>query len=110
MLKPQVWIPNYFTGHVSPNTKEDWEILQLSYAKFIFSFAKVAEEKSVDLFCIGTEWEKFVVERPIYWKVLIEKVRTIYSGKLTYAANWDEYDKVSFWDELDYVGIDGYSL
>jgi hypothetical protein len=29
-------------------------------------------------------------------------------GKLTYAANWDDFDKVPFWNELDYIGIDAY--
>jgi homoserine trans-succinylase len=28
--------------------------------------------------------------------------------KLTYAANWDDFDKVPFWNELDYIGIDAY--
>jgi hypothetical protein len=27
---------------------------------------------------------------------------------LTYAANWDKYDQVSFWDELDFIGIQAY--
>jgi hypothetical protein len=29
-------------------------------------------------------------------------------GKLTYAANWDKYDQVSFWDELDFIEIQAY--
>ncbi|MGB5369276.1 MAG: glycoside hydrolase, partial [Flavobacteriaceae bacterium] len=31
-----------------------------------------------------------------------------YKGKLTYAANWDEFQRTSFWDDLDYIGIDAY--
>jgi len=27
---------------------------------------------------------------------------------LTYAANWDEYKRVVFWDDLDFIGIDAY--
>ena len=27
---------------------------------------------------------------------------------LTYSANWDSYDRVKFWDALDYVGLTGY--
>jgi hypothetical protein len=36
------------------------------------------------------------------------EIRKIYTGKLTYAANWDDFDKVPFWKELDYIGIDAY--
>ena len=27
---------------------------------------------------------------------------------MVYAANWDDYQKVPFWDELDYIGVDAY--
>ncbi|MBL7825336.1 MAG: hypothetical protein JNJ57_01815, partial [Saprospiraceae bacterium] len=36
------------------------------------------------------------------------KVKTAYHGKLTYSANWDDWDKVPFWNELDYIGLGGY--
>jgi hypothetical protein len=39
---------------------------------------------------------------------LIKEIRSIYNGKLTYAANWNEYIKTPFWNELDYIGIDAY--
>ena len=60
------------------------------------------------LFCITTELDKFALARPAFWKQLITDVRTIYKGKLTYAANWDRYDKLPFWDQLDYIGVDAY--
>jgi hypothetical protein len=48
-----------------------------------------------------------VAKRPEYWSQLIKKIKKIYF-KLTYAANWDDFDKVPFWNELDYIGIDAY--
>ncbi|MEM7675554.1 MAG: hypothetical protein AAF449_06080 [Myxococcota bacterium] len=42
------------------------------------------------------------------WRMLISKVRTVFSGKLTYAANFDHYQEVQFWDALDIVGINAY--
>jgi hypothetical protein len=45
-------------------------------------------------------------QRPEYWSQLIKKIKKIYSGN--YAANWDDFDKVPFWNELDYIGIDAY--
>jgi len=42
------------------------------------------------------------------WRQLITKIRQQYKGKLTYAANFDNYHNVSFWDQLDFMGINAY--
>src|SRR5690606_36827146 len=42
------------------------------------------------------------------WTDLVGKVREVYKGKLTYAANWDEYANTPFWGELDYIGVNAY--
>ncbi len=109
MLKPQIWIwRGEYTGTLQMKSEEDWKALEASYKKFILSYAKLAEETKVSIFCIGTELEQFVKNRPDYWKKLIGEIRKEYSGKLTYAANWDEYPRVPFWEQLDYIGIDAY--
>lgn len=43
-----------------------------------------------------------------HWRDLIRSVREVYDGPLTYAANFDQYRSVSFWDELDLMGINAY--
>ena len=43
-----------------------------------------------------------------HWIVLIANTRTQYSGKLSYAANFDQYESVGFWKHLDYIGINAY--
>jgi hypothetical protein len=43
-----------------------------------------------------------------HWKGLIAEVRAVYRGKLTYAANFDHYEQVAFWSELDFIGINSY--
>lgn len=109
MLKPQIWVSRgEYTGFIEMDTEEDWKMLEDSYAKFILEFAEVAETEKVDIFCIGTELEKFVQNRPEYWDKLIQEIKSIYKGKLTYAANWDEFKRTPFWSELDYIGIDAY--
>lgn len=42
------------------------------------------------------------------WRELIVKVREVYHGRLTYAANFDRYQEVGFWDALDLIGINAY--
>ncbi|WP_136465929.1 glycoside hydrolase family 113 [Flagellimonas onchidii] len=109
MLKPQIWIwRGEFTGDMAMNSEEDWKILEDSYSKFALTYAQLAEETQSDIYCIGTELEEFVKNRPDFWMNLIEEIKKIYSGKLTYAANWDEYSRVPFWDKLDFIGVDAY--
>lgn len=109
MVKPQIWVwRGEFTGYIEMKTEEDWKLLEDSYAKFILEYATLSEEIKAAAFCIGTELEKFVMNRPKFWKKLIIDVKKVYKGKLTYAANWDEFKRVPFWNELDYIGIDAY--
>ncbi|MBJ7880807.1 glycoside hydrolase family 113 [Gelidibacter salicanalis] len=109
MMKPQIWVrKGEFTGFIKMAHEEDWKLLENSYTDFILTYARVAEDTHVDIFCIGTELENFIDARPAYWEELIVDIRKVYKGKLTYAANWDEYDRTPFWADLDYIGIDAY--
>ncbi|WP_341221004.1 glycoside hydrolase family 113 [Polaribacter atrinae] len=109
MVKPQIWIGHgQFTGHIEMDSEEKWAVLEKSYSDFILEYAKSAQEINASLLCIGTELESFVMNRPEYWSHLIKEIKKVYKGKLTYAANWDEYKRVPFWDEMDFIGVDAY--
>ena len=109
MMKPQIWVwRGEFTGFIKMAHEADWKDLEDAYSHFILTYAKVAQDANVEIFCIGTELESFIDERPEYWRQLIVDIRKIYKGKLTYAANWNEYDRTPFWTDLDYIGIDAY--
>jgi hypothetical protein len=43
-----------------------------------------------------------------HWVALIRELRKVYSGRLGYAANFDQYHEVGFWPELDVMGINAY--
>jgi len=109
MLKPQIWVSRgEFTGSIKMDAEEDWKLLESTYEDFIITYASLAQEANIDLFCIGTELEQFVTNRPDYWMALVKKIKTVYKGELTYAANWDEFTRTPFWEDLDYIGIDAY--
>lgn len=116
MLKPHVWVvgdgwPGDFdpTQRVHADRVEmEWKIWEDSYRDYIMEMALLAKDEGVELFCIGTEYRIAVQKRPQFWKELIAEIRAIYKGKLTYAANWDNYTNIPFWKELDYIGIDAY--
>ena len=109
MVKPQIWVwKGEYTGFIEMDSEEKWMVLENTYSEFILLYAKAAQDLKADILCIGTELEKFVLNRPKYWQELISKIRKIYKGKLTYAANWDEFKRVTFWKDIDYIGIDAY--
>ena len=43
-----------------------------------------------------------------HWRELIAKVRLVFKGRITYAANFDQYQEVGFWDALDWMGVNAY--
>ncbi|MEE9362647.1 MAG: glycoside hydrolase [Cellulophaga sp.] len=109
MMKPQIWVRRgEFTGTIKMNSEADWKVLEVSYEKFILNYASIAQEMQVSIFCIGTELELFVKNRPAYWTELITRIKSVYKGKLTYAANWDEFKRTHFWEDIDYIGVDAY--
>ncbi len=108
MVKPQVWLSHTWIGGLDFDEKADFEQWWQSYQSFIFTFMDVAEKYDVEMFCIGTEMKILAKKYPSHFKKFISKCRERFSGKLTYAANWDEYKDITFWSELDYIGVDAY--
>jgi hypothetical protein len=112
MLKPHLDLintqGNLWRGDIGFQKEADWQEWFKEYLKFILHYAKIACDTDVDIFCIGTELG-FASQKSQYWQEkIIPEVRSIYQGKLIYAANWDEYSKVKFWQDLDFIGIDAY--
>jgi hypothetical protein len=111
MLKPHVWVmgkENVYTGDLDYKSDEGWSKFEENYREYVLDFARIADSTQVEMYCIATEFHTFIAQRPSFWKQLIADVKQIYKGKLTYAENWDKYQDVSFWNEMDFVGIDAY--
>lgn len=113
MLKPHIWLSNTSGGiwrsNITMGTEEDWKLWFQKYENRILEYAKIAEELNIELFCIGTELHETVVHRPGRWVELIDNIKEVYSGKLTYAANWSgEIENVPFWHKLDFIGVQAY--
>ena len=80
-----------------------------SYEKFIVRYAKFSQENNVELFSVGTELEATTFSAWTHrWQQVIDKIKEVYSGVLTYSANWTEYKEVPFWGDMEFIGIDAY--
>nr|MDQ3081690.1 hypothetical protein [Gemmatimonadota bacterium] len=94
-------------GDIKFETAEEWDRFFSEYETWIVEMARIAEAHHAAVFCVGLEYthaQKFA-ER---WLKIIAAVRQLNFGKLTYGANWGDYDSIKFWDALDYLGVLAY--
>ncbi len=85
----------------------DWKAWFRGYRAVISHYARLAEECRASVFCVGSELsstEGQVKE----WQQVVREVRQRFSGELTYSANWDHYEEVGIWKELDFIGLSAY--
>ncbi len=80
-----------------------------AYKKYIVRYAELAQKCNIELFSVGTELANTSIEQwHARWSDIIRAVRAAYKGPLAYDSNWDEFQTVSFWKEVDYIGMDAY--
>ena len=105
MLKPHVdLVDDEARTNIIPS--DEWFA---SYKEVILHYASLAAKYNVELLCIGTELSNTTTERwKDKWLDIIKSIKQVYNGPLIYAANWDEYETVSFWSAVDYIGMDAY--
>ncbi|MCK4851504.1 MAG: hypothetical protein KAS86_00165 [Candidatus Omnitrophica bacterium] len=112
MLKPHLDILDKsggsWRGEIGCLKEEEWKAWFERYTAFIMHYVEMAREEKVEMVCIGTELSTTATTKGYLWRDLIEKIRGEYDGLLTYAAHWDRYMDIRFWDMLDYVGINAY--
>jgi hypothetical protein len=109
MLKPHIWVGGSWPGAIEFATDAEWNAFFAHYERWIRHYALMAQMYDVDLFCAGVELARATVGREERWEAMVARLRTIYGGPVTYAANWgEEFEKVTFWRAFDFAGIDCY--
>ncbi|GLH81264.1 hypothetical protein SSBR45G_61730 [Bradyrhizobium sp. SSBR45G] len=107
MVKPHVWVPESWAGAVEPVAEEAWKIWFARYRTELERIARISAEEGADVLSIGTELAK-TTRRP-EWSAVIAAVRAAFPGTLLYVAhNADEAEAVTFWSELDVIGVSLY--
>jgi hypothetical protein len=106
-LKPQVDVDTgSWRGALAPADPSAWFA---SYEAMIDHYADLARTGGADTLVVGTEFKSLSGDAyTSRWEQIIAGVRQRFSGRLTYAANFDEYWRVGFWHSLDYIGVDAY--
>jgi len=110
MLIPHIayWGTKFtWRGEINFVTPEEWDRFFADYETWIVEMATLAEAEHAAVFCVGLEFT-YPQKYEERWRKIIAAVRGVYHGKVTYGANWNEYDNVKFWDALDYIGVLAY--
>jgi len=116
MVMPRIESPAFFSGEaaawrgdVAMQGRMEWAAFHAAYESFTLHYARMAEAAGAELFCLGLEYRRSTTAFPGFWRRLARHVRAVFSGRITYSANWyREAGEITFWDALDYVGVGAY--
>lgn len=103
-------------AEINPPDRDGWFG---AYGEVLNRYAAIARDAQVEHYILGTELIKMSAftsnpDNTRQWQNLINNVRGIYAGPLTYSANWgpsgftDEKNHIGFWPDLNHIGIAAY--
>ncbi len=105
-LKPHLWTRGW-VGDLD-FTPQGWKQFFERYREFILHWALLAERERIDGLFVGHELVSSTRAYPLQWRALIAEVRRVYTGTISYGANWDEVQRIDFWDAVDLIGVSFY--
>ena len=111
VLTPHIYLDDgSWRGQIHFEDPEAQKAWWSSYHAFIGLAAQTAERSGTTVLSIGVELKALssLPQTQTQMRELAKLVRRAYSGKLTYNANWDEAEQVSFWEQVDLTGVNGY--
>ena len=116
-LKPHLQsYTNEWRAYINPTDREAWFN---SYTNILVHYATIGQQNGASDIILGTELINMSSNtsnstNAINWIKLIDKIRAVFNGRLSYSANWgpsgfvDEKNNIAFWNSLDYIGISAY--
>ncbi|MDI1479683.1 hypothetical protein [Polyangium sp. y55x31] len=109
-LVPHLWVETGgWRALIDPGDDAAWERWAAAYKRFLLTWAAVAAEGGVEMLSVGVELRSFVTTgRAALFYPIIQEVRRVYPGLLTYSANWDDAEDTLIFGELDLVGINAF--
>ena len=91
-------------GTLRPDDLDAW---WASYERFVDYYLDIAVATGVDVFSVGSELN--TTENQLdRWRQIIDRVRRRFDGRVTYTANWDRYQAVTFWSMVDFISVSSY--
>lgn len=108
MIKPHINLVDF--GPHRQLDPADPDAFFADFTEVMVHYATLGAENGATLMSLGGELAALTrPENRDRWLRVIEAVRAVFPGRLTYAADGAEVLQVPFWDRLDYIGIDLYT-
>lgn len=110
LLVPHLWVENgAWRGEIDPGSDEGWARWSEGYLSFVRTWAEFARDAQVDMFAVGVELRSWLTtDRAASFHAVIDAIRRVYPGLLTYAANWDDVQETTILGELDVIGLNAF--
>lgn len=110
MLVPHLWVESGgWRALIDPGADPEWATFAKSYREFLLGWARLAAETDVEMFSVGVELRSWLTtERAPSFVPIVRDVRSVYSGLVTYAGNWDDVEDTVILGELDVIGINAF--
>ena len=118
-LLPRIESPAFFVapekgknppwrGNLAMSSPADWSEFFSEYRRMIAHYGALARAEGVAWFGIGLEYRETARKHPAEWRKVAAEAKRAFGGPITYSANWDDYDQITWWDAVDAVGIGAY--
>lgn len=96
--------PDDWRGTLAPLDRALW---WESYSRYLLHMVDLAAEAGAAAVSVGSEMASLEKDEE-RWKLLIANARMRFGGYLTYSSNWDHFDEIGFWRQLDFAGMTAY--
>ncbi len=109
-LVPHLWVETGgWRALIDPGDDAGWERWAAAYRAFLLAWADVAAEGRAEMLSVGVELRSWVTTPRVgSMLAVIDAVREVYPGLLTYSANWDDVEDTLIFGALDLVGINAF--
>jgi len=110
MLVPHLWVESgEWRGMLAPGSDAAWAHWAESYGRFLDAWAEVAQASRAEMLSAGVELRSWVTtaHAPSFERI-VQHVRGIYRGLLTYSANWDDVDDTVILGAIDVIGVNAF--
>jgi len=110
LLVPHLWVESgEWRGKINPGGEKAWRAWARAYRAFLLAWADVAREGAADMLSVGVELGSWVTgAHATSFFPIVADVKRVYSGPLTYSANWDDVDETIILPVLDVIGINAF--
>ena len=96
-------LSGHWRGNIDPQDRSGW---WQSYDAIMLRYAQLAQADGATSFDVGTEMT--TMEPDVgQWRALIKQVRNVFTGQLTYSANWD-HPYPALGSSVDFIAIDAW--